>query len=66
MDVTSRAMKNLKRLRNKANLSQVQLAEKMGTDQSTVSDWELGKHDPTVATIKKMAKILRCDITKLL
>lgn len=34
----------IKAARNKLGLSQAQFAEKLGTQQARVSDWENGKH----------------------
>jgi transcriptional regulator with XRE-family HTH domain len=40
--------KKIKELRKGAGLSQRKLAEKIGTDQRSISAWEIGRNDPTV------------------
>jgi transcriptional regulator with XRE-family HTH domain len=39
-----------------SNLTQAELAEKMGTSQSTIARLESGKAKPTLATLKRLAK----------
>lgn len=43
-------------------LSQKQLAEKMGTQQSAISRLEAGNANPSVAFLKKMAKAFDCKL----
>lgn len=46
-------------LRERAELSQAQLAEAAGVDQTTISQIELGKvRDPRYGTVKALAKAL--------
>lgn len=37
---------NVKDIRSNLQVTQAQLAEALGIDQSTVSDWEKGRHKP--------------------
>lgn len=37
---------SIKKARNTMNLTQVELAERLGCRQQTVSEWELGKYLP--------------------
>lgn len=55
----------IKFLREKNNMAQRELAEKMGVNQVTVSDWETGKSAPTAAKIPTLAKALGCEINDL-
>ena len=49
--------------RSKAGLTQEQVAKSMGTTKSAVSRLEgAGKHSPSVATLKKYAKAVGCEI----
>lgn len=57
---------NIKNLRMKAGLTQVQLAKKMNVDQSAVSLWESGKTAPMRKLHKKLAKVLGCTVEELL
>lgn len=42
--------------RTQANLSQAQLAKKMGTSQSTIARLESGSAKPSLATLERFAK----------
>lgn len=49
--------------RAKAGLTQEQVAECMGTTKSAVSRLEgLGKHSPSVETLKKYARAVGCEV----
>ena len=48
--------KRLKELRVEKNLSQMQLAQKLGVSQSAVAKWELGKTEPTASAIIALAQ----------
>lgn len=55
----------LKESRIKAGLTQEQLAEKLGIAKSTLSGYESGNREPTVATIAKTLEILNIDANYL-
>lgn len=55
----------LKESRLKAGLTQEQLAEKLGVAKSTLSGYEGGNREPTVATIAKALEILNIDANYL-
>lgn len=55
----------LKESRIKAGLTQEQLAEKLGVAKSTLSGYESGNREPTVATIAKALEILNIDANYL-
>ena len=59
-------MNKIKKFREKAGLSQVELAKKMRADQGAVSDWETGRHAPRVDTLKRIAKAIRCQVSDLI
>jgi len=42
--------KKIKALRQHLGLTQTKLAEKMGTRQQTISEWELGMYEPRGAS----------------
>jgi transcriptional regulator with XRE-family HTH domain len=48
---------NLRKSRLSEGLSQQELAEKIGTTQGSVSNWELGVNEPNVAFTKKLDAI---------
>lgn len=51
--------------RKKAGLTQKELAEKLGVDQSAVSFWETGRSAPRGAKLFRLADILNCTIDEL-
>jgi transcriptional regulator with XRE-family HTH domain len=57
---------NLKEVRTRRLLTQVQLAEKSGVNQVTIARIELNQVDPRFSTIRRLAKALDVDPTKLL
>ena len=48
----------LKYLRERRKLTQTELAKKANVSQSTIAQIESGKKDPSIATVKKIAKAL--------
>lgn len=54
--------KNLKYLRTKKGISQLNLAEKIGKDQSSIAYWESGKAEPTLENVIKIADTLQVPI----
>ena len=53
-------LENLKERRMLRGLTQRQLAEKIGTKQSNISDYERLKVAPMPHVVKRIAKALRC------
>ena len=47
-------------------MSQQELAQELGVDQSTVSLWESGKTMPRANLLPKVAKLLGCTVDELL
>ena len=62
----STPMLKLKEIRTAHNLSQTQLAEKIGVKPHTVSQWESGARTPDILTVNKIAKVLDCSIDDLI
>ena len=58
-------MINLTEKREKAGLTQEQLAAKMNISRQAVSMLESGKNTPKVSTAKKLGEILHFDWTEL-
>lgn len=52
--------------RQKAGLSQAQVAKELGVDQSAVCRWETGKNMPRAASLVLMAKLYGCTVDELL
>jgi len=57
---------NLKRIRIKKNITQVEIAKTLGVDRSFVSNLENAKTNPTLATITSLAKALGVSTNELL
>jgi len=51
----------LKELRESRNLSQDQLGKAIGVNQRTISQYETGKNEPDIDTIKKLCEFF--DVT---
>lgn len=58
--------KNLKKLRTQNGLTQLELAQKLGKDYSTIGKWELGQRSPAMADILKIASIFKVNIEDLI
>lgn len=56
----------LRELREKAGLSQAELAEKTGTKQRTLSDWETGKAQPPFNVFPLLADALKTSPRNLM
>lgn len=56
----------IKTARQRAGLTQQELAEKIGLSQKHISRWELEKFNPKINNLKKIADALQCDITDLI
>ena len=55
----------IKECRQKAGITQEQLAEKLGVGQSTVAMWENGKNSPQSDKLPKLAEALGCTVNDL-
>lgn len=56
----------LKKLREARGLTQEQLAEKAGVSRAYLARLEIGRHDPPLSTLEKLAKALKVKVGKLL
>lgn len=56
----------VKYLRENASLSQLELAEKLGLKQCTISKLEHGEIIPSVPTLVKISKVFKCSVAELL
>ncbi|MFA5169722.1 MAG: helix-turn-helix transcriptional regulator [Candidatus Paceibacterota bacterium] len=52
----------ISQLRKKKNMSQVELAQKIGTTQSVVARMEAGKQNLSVDTLSKIASAFNCEV----
>ena len=59
-------MLNLKLKRIEHGMSQKELAEKIGITTSMISNYETGKMEPMVPTLRKLAEVLETTFDHLL
>lgn len=52
--------------REKCGMTQQEAANALGTDQSTVCLWEIGKTKPRASLLPKIAEVYGCTIDELL
>lgn len=58
--------KNIVRLRKNMNLSQAELAYRIGMEKSNLSVIENGRSNPQIITLVKLASALDCSLPELL
>ena len=56
----------IKRLREKNKMTQLQLAEKLGVSDKTVSKWETAKGYPDITLLEPIAEAFRISVTELI
>ena len=59
-------MISIREYREKAGMTQAELAEKCGVVKSTVSMWEVGARKPDIVMLKKLADIFGCSADDML
>jgi len=55
----------IKELREKQYLTQVELADKLGVSDKTISKWETAKGYPDISLLETLAKVLGVSVTEL-
>lgn len=58
--------KNIKTLRQKRDITQEELAEKLFVTRQTVSNYEIGRTRPDIDMLMKMTEVLEADMNELL
>lgn len=66
IDETEVTTVNIKKAREKAGLTQQELADKLGVGQSAVAMWESQKALPRTDKLPVLAKVLKCSVSALL
>jgi transcriptional regulator with XRE-family HTH domain len=59
-------MKYLTRYRSRMRLSQLELAQRLGISQQTISSWERGTRAPSIAELQRVSAQLRVTVSRLL
>lgn len=58
-------MDGIRKLRERANLTQGQLAATLQVDKTTISKWETGGATPRADKLPEIARALKCSIDDL-
>lgn len=59
-------MNNIKKLREKCNFTQQEVADRLGVKRPTIAKWENGYSLPRAKKLPQLAKLLHCTIDELL
>lgn len=59
-------MNSFEHFRKSNNMTQKQVAEILGLDQTTISRWEKGRKLPRAERLTKIAKLYGCGVEELL
>lgn len=59
-------MENLRRLREAAGLTQIELSERVGVTQAALSAWEIGSAMPSLPNTVRLADALSVSLDELL
>lgn len=57
--------KRLKQLRADKGMTQRQLAEGAGLSLAYIGRLEIGRYDPQLSTLRRLAKALKCKVSEL-
>jgi transcriptional regulator with XRE-family HTH domain len=59
-------MKNLRKIRRALDMTQAELARRLGVTKEAVCRWEKGKGNPPLARVMQIAKVLNCTVNDLI
>ena len=59
-------MNKVRELRQQLELTQEELAKRLGVERSTVTKWEIGESKPRADVLVKLSKVLGCSVDVLL
>ena len=63
--MTDKFNENLKKTRQDANMTQAEVAEKIGVAKNTYCNWELGTREPNIMNIKALARLFGVSVDYL-
>lgn len=66
MDINKVLQNRLKEERLKLGLNQIELADKLGTTNRTISNYENGFREPNIEMLNKLANIFNCSADYLI
>lgn len=58
--------KNMKRIRERQNLTRKELSKRSGVSTSSIGYYETGQREPTASALVAIAKVLHCSVDALL
>jgi len=58
--------KHIKEKRIELNMTQDELAEKLFVTRQTISNYEIGKRQPTIETLQAFSKVFECSLEELI
>jgi transcriptional regulator with XRE-family HTH domain len=64
-DIKNRFGKRLRKLRRNMDLTQEQLADKVGVSLNFIGQMERGENAPSLETVQKIAEVLNVDVSEL-
>jgi DNA-binding XRE family transcriptional regulator len=64
-DLAQQLADTLKRLRREADLTQTEMAKRLGISQSTLARLEVADQNTTLKTLGTLCRSLRCDLNDL-
>jgi len=65
-DSSKKLAENMKKIRERKNMSQGDICRDLGVDRAYISNIESGKQNPTLSTIERIAKALDVTVDELL
>lgn len=66
MSMDKKFCSNLKSIRKYNNLTQKQVADKLGVVESCYANWEQGRTEPSIESLRKLGEIFKIDIESLI
>ncbi len=58
--------KNLKEIRRERDLTQKEIAKKLGVVESCYANWEQGRTEPSIAMLRKLCEIFSVSLDELI
>jgi putative transcriptional regulator len=63
--LSERFAMRLRQLREEKGLTQAELADRVGVSRGYISRLEIGRHDPPLSMVERLAKALRVKVSRL-
>jgi transcriptional regulator with XRE-family HTH domain len=66
LHVPSSVASRIVRARKRLDISDAELARRLNVTRSTVHAWVHGEHEPNLASLRRIARALGCEVAELL